>query len=293
MARILENRLDDWIQGFLDHLRATRSLNTVRSYGSDLAQLAAVLKGTELSTETLRTYLRKYAGTPQTRARKLSTLRTFVKYLRSIEILSNDPTEALDSPIKRRTLPKVLSRRQAESLLDQESAGQTPQRDRALLELAYAAGLRASELVGINLDDLDLQRCTVSVYGKGNKQRMSLFGNTCRYAILDYVQDERTRVRCPQSAKALFINRQGHRITTRTVQNVIKRWAVRAGIAPDVSPHTLRHSFATHLLDGGADLKSVQQLLGHESLATTQIYTHISIERLRDAVKKAHPKSKS
>jgi integrase/recombinase XerC len=162
-------------------------------------------------------------------------------------------------------------------------------RDRARLELGYGAGLRASELVSVRLTDIDFPGNQVSVIGKGNKERVALFGEACRKALEAYVAKERV---APTSGDPVFTNDQGKALTSRTVQNVIKRWARAVGLPEDVSPHTLRHSFATHLLDGGADLKTVQQLLGHENLATTQVYTHVSIERLRDAVEKAHPKSK-
>jgi integrase/recombinase XerC len=282
--------LDQWIQEFLDHLRIGRSPATVRSYGSDLSQLSQLTGGNpDLSTATLRRYLRTYAKSTVTRARKLATLRSFVRYLRQAGKLNDDPTEMLEAPIRRRTLPKAMSRHQAEGLLDQEPVGKSPLRDRALLELGYSAGLRASELVGVKLGDIDFDECSVRVFGKGSKERMALFGEQCKEAVVDYIDNERT---APTQGDALFTNDNGKAITTRTVQNVIKRWARSAGLPEDVSPHTLRHSFATHLLDGGADLKTVQQLLGHENLATTQVYTHVSIERLREAVEKAHPKSK-
>ena len=281
--------LDMLIQQFLDHLAAQRSANTVRSYGSDLAQLSAFTSGRfEMTPDRLRGYLRKFAPTPITRARKLSTLRTFVKYLRSAEVLSEDPTEVLEAPFRRKKLPKALSQRQTSEMLDQENGGRTPLRDRALLELMYSAGLRVSELVGVNLGDLDFKGQTVLVRGKGNKERIALFGRTATTAMRDYMAEERTP---PALGTPLFTNKDGGRVTTRTVQNVVKRWAIRVGLPPETSPHTLRHSFATHLLDGGADLKSVQQLLGHENLATTEIYTHVSMERLKATVDSAHPKS--
>lgn len=286
------SELDRLIQQFLDSLSAGRSAQTVRSYGNDLRQLSASLGGQfDLDPSRLRAYLRQYGSSPVTRARKLSSLRSFVKYLKQIGRLSADPTESLEAPIRRRKLPKAINQHQAESLLDQSPQSASPLRDRALLELMYSAGIRVSELVGINLNDLDFAAGTVLVRGKGNKHRLALFGATCAEAINTYLSKERGESTVPLP-EPLFLGPTGHRLTTRTVQNVIKRWSAAAGLPPEVSPHTLRHSFATHLLDGGADLKTVQQLLGHESLATTQIYTHISIERLRDAVTKAHPKSR-
>ena len=282
--------LDTLIQQFLDHLAVRRSPNTVRSYGSDLAQLSAYLDGkVELTPDRLRGFLRKAAPTPITRARKLSTLRSFVKYLRAAGVIDKDPTEILEAPFRRKKLPKALTQPQTFEMLDQDSAGQTPLRDRALLEFMYAAGLRVSELVNVNTQDIEFNDQSVRVMGKGNKERLCLFGKTAAASVRDYMSSERGP---PIDGKALFTNQKGGRITTRTVQNVVKRWCIRVGLPPETSPHTLRHSFATHLLDNGADLKSVQQLLGHESLATTQIYTHVSVERLKVAVDKAHPKSK-
>jgi site-specific recombinase XerD len=281
--------LDAAIQKFLDHLAARRSANTVRAYGSDLAQLAGFLGGQmNLAPDRLRLYLRRHAVTPVTRARKLSTLRAFCRYLRAIGDLETDPTDVLEAPIRRKHLPKAISKSQATELLDQSGEGKTPYRDRAILELIYSAGLRVSEAVGIDLHDIDFGSRTVQVTGKGSKSRIALFGRTCASAIQDYVSEERIASRV---GNALFTNDHGIRITTRTVQNLIKRWAKRVGLPESVSPHTLRHSFATHLLDGGADLKSVQQLLGHENMATTQIYTHVSMERLRETVTKSHPRA--
>ncbi len=281
--------LDTWIQQFLDWLSVRRSPHTVRSYGADLAQLSKLTEGrADLSTARFRQYLRTFGSSPTTRARKLSTLRTFCRYLKSAGHLDRDPTEPLEAPIKRKRLPKALSRQQAAEMLDQEAPGRTPSRDRAMLELMYAAGLRVSELVGLDLAQVDLKGLSVKVRGKGNKERVALFGRTCAAALQDYLAGGRVP---PASGQPLFTNPKGGRLSSRSVQTVVKKWARVSGLPPETSPHTLRHTFATHLLDGGADLKSVQQLLGHESLATTQIYTHVSIERLKDAVAKAHPRS--
>jgi integrase/recombinase XerC len=293
----MERGLDALIQSFIDHLAVGRSSNTVRAYGADLAQLAAHLDEQlgraptidDLTDATLRGYLRKFGGTPVTRARKRSCLRTFARYLIKLGARADDPSEGLEAPIRRKRLPKALSQQQAEALLDQDDVGKTPLRDRAILELMYSAGLRAGEVVALNLRDIDLPRGIVTTLGKGRKQRVALFGDACRRALANYLENEQVQ---PTHGDPLFTNPEGERLTSRTVQNVVKRWALRAGLSPDVSPHTLRHSFATHLLDGGADLKTVQQLLGHESLATTQVYTHVSIERLRETVAKAHPKSR-
>ena len=289
--------LIDWVDRFLAHLAPRRSAATVRAYGADLRQLLEDLgESRPLSSDSLKRYLRAYALTPVTRARKLSTLRSFAKYLKSQGVLSADPTEMLEAPFRRRSLPKAVNTGQAGALLDQEDQGRTPKRDRALLELLYSAGLRAAELVSVDLSRIDLDQMSVEVIGKGDKERRTYFGNTCAFAIREYISTE--RVATPEEQKGtvrrgqaipLFTNANGKRLTTRTVQNVVKRWALSVGLDPSISPHTLRHSFATHLLDGGADLKTVQQLLGHTSLETTQIYTHVSIQKLKEVVEQAHP----
>jgi integrase/recombinase XerC len=283
--------LDSLIESFLDHLAARRSAHTVRSYASDLAQLSTHLGG-EFSLEpgALRGYLRTYAPNPVTRARKLSTLRTFCKYLKRLGKLSSDPTETLEAPIRRRRLPKALNEVQTSELLDQDGFEEFEARDRAILELLYSAGLRVSELCSLNLRDVNWKEQSLQVVGKGNKQRMAFFGETCETSLRNYIQASRVE---PKSGDPVFTSNRGGRIDPDSVRKMIKKWSIRAGLPEDVSPHTLRHSFATHLLDHGADLKSVQQLLGHESLATTQIYTHVSVERLKEAVAKAHPRSKS
>ncbi len=282
--------MDNQIQRFLDHLRARRSEATVRAYGADLNQLALFTEGAfDFNTETLRKYLRKNGGSPRTRARKLSTIRSFAKYLRSTQVIERDPTEPLEAPFRRRNLPKSLNQPQTTNLLDQQDVGRTPKRDRAILELIYSAGLRSAETMSLDKQDLNFRDNSIRVIGKGDKERIAFFGSTATSALKEYIKSERVN---PIVDDALFTNDKGIRLTTRTVQNIVKRWALAVGLPPDTSPHTLRHTFATHLLDGGADLKTVQQLLGHSSLATTQIYTHVSIERLHETVQKAHPKGK-
>ncbi|MBS1708484.1 MAG: tyrosine-type recombinase/integrase, partial [Armatimonadetes bacterium] len=261
-----DTSLDALVQSFLDQLRAARSAHTVRSYAADLTQLCLVTDGRfELTTDVLRDYLRRYGVTPVTRARKLSAVRTFIKYLQAVGALDHDPAEPLQSPYKRKRLPKALSREQTEALLDQPATTKTPLRDQAVLELAYGAGLRASEVVSLDVFDLDLGAGVAKVRGKGDKERIVAFGASCRRAVEAYLAEERVQ---PTKGTALFTNGRGGRLTTRTFQNIVQRWARSAGLPEGVTPHTLRHSFATHLLDGGAGLKTVQQLLGHERLAT-------------------------
>jgi site-specific recombinase XerD len=280
------SELAEVIQGFLASVRARRSPQTLRAYASDMEQYAKHVEGKfEFTQESCQSFLRAYSSTSVTRARKLSTLRGFAKYLLSIGKIAADPTEALEAPIRRKPLPKVLSALEVSDLFEKQ-VGELSLRDRALLELAYAAGLRASEIVSLNRDDLQMRERVIRVVGKGNKERVVLFGTEAERALTEYLASRK------DSESALFVNAKGGRLTTRSVQNIVKRWAMNAGLPEWVSPHTLRHSFATHLLDGGADLKSVQQLLGHANLGTTQVYTHLSMERLKDTVEKAHPRSK-
>ncbi|MHB8637893.1 MAG: site-specific tyrosine recombinase/integron integrase [Fimbriimonadaceae bacterium] len=279
--------MEDHVENFLTELAVRRSPQTVRAYAGDLRGLAVFLADRpRLTSNRLREFLRASATTPRTRARKLSSLRTFTRYLVRIGQLELDPTDGLQSPYRRQVLPKALSEKQTEALLDAEPASKAPLRDRAIVETLYGAGLRVAEAVGLDVGDVDFVEATLRVKGKGSKERIVFFGRTCAAALKDYLAAERQT-----PSTALFVNNRGTRLSTRTVQTIVKRWARAAQLPSEVSPHTLRHSFATHLLDHEADLKTVQQLLGHESLATTQIYTHVSIERLRDAVRNAHPKS--
>jgi site-specific recombinase XerD len=277
------------VDRFLETLAAGASSHTVRSYGSDLRQLVSVVgksDAKELQESALREYLRKFGGTPRTRARKLCAVRAFTKFLIEVGVLTSDPAVGIEAPIKRSRLPKDLSPEQAEALVTAEM-GETPLRDQAVLELLYGAGLRASEVVAVDLPDLDFKSRTLKVRGKGRKERIVVFGEEAAEAISRYVETERRG-----GSPALFVGLGGGRLSTRTVQRIVERRRALAGLPEDASPHSLRHSFATHMLTGGADLKTVQQLLGHESLGTTQVYTSVSIERLRDVVAKKHPRGK-
>lgn len=279
------------VEAFVRLLGASRSSHTVRAYASDLRQLAALCPSlADLTEAKCREYLRTYAPHPVTRARKRASLRGFTAYLVEHGLLAVDPAADTRAPFRRRPLPKAVSQSEAEALLESNPDSRTPLRDRALLELAYGAGLRASEVVGLDVSDLDLDARAVRVRGKGNKERLALFGEAACQALRAYMASERTEA---VRGEPVFTGPAGTRLTARTLQNVVRRWAATAGLDPSVSPHTLRHSFATHLLDGGADLKSVQQLLGHERLGTTQVYTHVSAERLRESVESAHPKGGS
>lgn len=276
------------VESFLEGLAATRAAHTLRAYRADLRQLAECAPAlNQLTPESILALLRAYAAHPRTRARKLAAARAFAHHLVESGAIAEDPTARVQAPYRRSALPKNLDQHEAAGLLEARGTSPEPLRDLALLELAYGAGLRASEVVGLDLEDVDLGTCTARVRGKGGRERMVLFGAPARDAIKAYVAGAR---RPPLAGSPLFTGPRGSRLTSRTLQNVVRRHAAAAGLDPSVSPHTLRHSFATHLLDGGADLKTVQQLLGHARLGTTQVYTHVSAERLREAVARAHPR---
>lgn len=282
------------IEPFFSNLEAKRSVHTLRNYRSDVESfLKSSDVNSEFNSDSIRKWLRLIGVQPRTRSRKLSALRSFAKYLKIIGLLENDPTEFIENPYRRKHLPKALNEPEVTAILDQEGIGKTPLRDRAMLETLYSTGIRCAELVAICIFHVDFNQHSIRVRGKGNRDRIVLMTSTCEAAIRDYLESERIVGQTSNyQNQPLFTNYKGSRITTRTVQNVVMRWRITAGIEKSTTPHVFRHSFATHLLDHGANLKTVQQLLGHESLETTQIYTHVSVDRLRSAVQSAHPKGK-
>lgn len=228
-------------------------------------------------------------------ARKASTLRAFYGFLQRRGVREDNPAVLLVSPKKHQRLPKVLRRPQVEALVEvPPSDDPIGVRDHAILELLYGAGLRVGELCSIDLESVDVARRRVRVMGKGSKERVVPFGEPAAAALSGYLADARSQlVRASSPREALFLNRRGNRIGQRDVRSLVTRYAADAAPGSLPSPHTLRHSYATHLLEGGADLRSVQELLGHSDLRTTQIYTHVSRERLRRIYEQAHPRSGS
>lgn len=222
-------------------------------------------------------------------ARKLSTLRTFFRYLVREGVLASNPAEGLATPKINRYLPKTLSVDEATALMERGYGDSLLDlRDRAIVELFYSSGLRVSELTGLDVGSLDLRDKLVRVLGKGRKERIVPIGRKAHEALLAYLA-ERT---LPDGNEPLFLNARGGRLTPRSVQRNLKVRLIKAGVIKDISPHALRHSFATHLLDGGADLRAIQELLGHASLSTTQKYTQVSVDQLMSVYDKAHPRSK-
>ncbi|MBK8866548.1 MAG: tyrosine recombinase XerC [Dermatophilaceae bacterium] len=291
---------------FARHLSAERGLSphSVRAYVGDIEDLSGFVHRTrgmlrleDVTLADLRAWLADQSrrGARATVARRAAAARTFFRWAGRSGRISVDPSLRLRAPARQPTLPQVLRREGAADLLEQAHAvadddDPLSTRDRAMLEVLYATGIRVSELAGADLDDLDLASCTLRVMGKGGKERVVPFGFPARSALQDWL-DRRTELATAASPAAIFLGRRGGRVDPRQVREAVHRAAQRVSGGPDLSPHGLRHSAATHLLEGGADLRIVQELLGHSSLATTQIYTHVSAERLRASYDQAHPRA--
>lgn len=309
--------LHPFYEAYSHFLRAQRGLaeRTRRNYLQDLVPFWALLEKERVhdwrgvNAPLLRRYLhwlmtqakqvkvegnlRRSAYAPRSIARQVSALRSFFRFLHRQGHIHQDPTALLARLKVGRSLPRVLDRVQAQSLVE-EAKGNSPMalRDRALLELLYGAGLRVSEAAGLRLGDVHLGNRQVRVVGKGGKERIAFFGVPAQQALARYIEEGRPALMAGKTSDALFLNRWGQPLSVRWVQALVKRWALRAGLDPSVHPHTMRHSFATHLLEGGADLRAVQELLGHASPTTTQIYTHISQPETRRVYLSAHPRAR-
>ena len=290
--------------GYLSTERA-RSAHTVRAYEGDIAALLDYAAGLGLTTlaeidlHLLRAWLGSLneAGLARaTLARRAATARSFTGWALREEKIQADPALRLKAPKRTKTLPGVLRPAQLETLFETLAAaaadgGALALRDRALVELLYATGIRVGELAGLDVDDLDLDRRTLRVIGKGNKERTVPYGLPAALAVDDWLRRGRSDFAGPDSGPALFLGQRGRRIDPRQVRAVTSALFESLGDTSASGPHALRHSAATHLLDGGADLRSVQEILGHSSLATTQLYTHVSVDRLRKSYQQAHPRA--
>jgi integrase/recombinase XerC len=295
----MRNAVDD----FARYLAAerNRSAHTVRAYVGDVVSLldhAARMGSTEpghLDLGQLRSWLAKQRSTGAARttlARRAAAARTFSHWAHRAGVLADDVGAVLASPTAHRPLPDVLRPDQAAALMTSPGRPGDPLalRDRLVLELLYASGIRVSELCGLDLDDVDRGRRVVRVLGKGAKERTVPYGAPAEQALDRWLRHGRPSLATPQSGRALLLGARGGRLQPTSVRKIVAGWAAAAGL-PHTTPHGLRHSAATHLLEGGADLRSVQELLGHASLASTQIYTHVSMERLRKAFDQAHPRA--
>jgi integrase/recombinase XerD len=292
--------LQGWIDVYLDHLRVERALarNTLDAYARDLNALAAHVGGERdpatIDPESIASLMVANAGRgfgARSSTRQLSALRGFFRFLVRERAVPEDPTSLVDRPKLGRKLPRVLSFEEVMRLL---AAPDTATREgachAAMLQLLYASGLRVSELCGLRLADIDLQRGLVSALGKGGKRRLVPVGEVALDAIGRYLQGVRPHV-APPGATALFVSARGKHFRRDVFWRILRRYAVQAGIVPIPSPHKLRHSFATHLLRGGADLRAVQAMLGHADLGTTEIYTHLAHDHVRAAHAKSHPRA--
>jgi integrase/recombinase XerD len=298
-------------RGWLDHLRVERgaAANTLSSYRRDLARYGQFLKGRGISDPTavresdVTDFLASLReGAPErlplsatSAARTLVAVRGFHRFLALEGETLTDPAGGVAPPKAAKRLPKAISIDDVERLLSAASVGGTPAalRDRALLEFLYGAGARISEAVGLDVDDMDLEQGSVRLFGKGSKERVVPLGRYAREAVTEYTVRARPSMAIKgNGTPALFLNQRGGRLSRQSAWAVIHAAAERADLGAKISPHTLRHSFATHLLDGGADVRVVQELLGHASVTTTQIYTMVTVQRLREVFAEAHPRAR-
>jgi integrase/recombinase XerD len=295
--------MTEWINGFIDYLAVERGLskNTLESYQRDLLTFEKYVTQTHHRQiiDVNRTHLVHYLAWLQksgransTISRNLASLRSFFHYLLRIEILTIDPTLHVDTPKIEKRLPKVLSVDEVERLLAAPDAGSVAgYRDRAMLELLYATGIRVSELISIRLSDVNLSAGFLKCMGKGSKERIIPIGEVAQEALRAYLAVGRNKLLRAHVTDALFLNHLGEGMSRQGFWKILKKHARTAGILKDITPHTLRHSFATHLLERGADLRAVQEMLGHADISTTQIYTHVTRTRLKEVYATAHPRA--
>lgn len=286
-------------------LEQGRSVNTVTAYGKDLATFITYANGVECTQVDqvgifeLRGWLasQRTAGlSSATIARRATAIRAFFAWAHRTQLIEVDPASSLVIPKVAKRLPHVLAQSQASEAMDlvkvrADDDSPVHIRDVAILELLYATGIRVGELVGLDLNDFDQSRNTVKVTGKGNKQRVVPFGSAAKKAVEQYLGDARPILANQKSGQAVFLGARGGRIDQRVVRTMVHQVLQSLGSGPDLGPHGLRHSAATHLLEGGADIRAVQEILGHASLATTQLYTHVSMDRLRAVFEQAHPRA--
>lgn len=295
------------LRSFLDYLEIEKnySENTLRSYENDLKKFEEFLKKEtssriglekgEIDRFLIRRYLaclRDLSLKKKTISRKLSTLRSFFRFLIREGKISDNPALLISAPRREQRLPGYLNISEINELIslpnEKELLGL---RDKAILEVLYGSGLRVGELVGLDLNDADILLESLVVLGKGRKERIVPVGSFAQRALREYLERRSRLIKAGREEDALFLNHRGRRLTPRGVEFIINKYIYRLSVVKKVSPHTLRHTFATHLLDGGADLRAVQELLGHKLLATTQIYTHVTTERLKAVYDKAHPRA--
>lgn len=292
--------MNSHVQKFLTFLESEKNASghTVKNYAIDLREFEIFLdkkKMEEVDYVDIRSFLAVLKDKNYSKSsisRKLACIRSFFKFLAREEVVKVNPSAGIATPKREKKLPDFLEPQEVVRLIEAPAAANWEgRRDRAILETLYSSGLRVSELVGLNHDDLDLFSALVRVRGKGKKERIVPLGQVALKSIQDYTQQQPPKLRDNGLKKPLYLNRSGGRLTDRSVRRMILKYCRVTGLKKEVSPHMLRHSFATHMLDRGADLRSVQELLGHENLSTTQIYTHVTTKRLKEAYEAAHPRA--
>lgn len=294
--------MDKDLSNFLIHLKVQRNVseNTLTAYKNDLSKFLNYLERADKSLEQidhlfLRRYL-AYLGTlnysKTSISRKLSAIRSFFKFLATEKRVSSNYSLLVSAPKKERRLPRVLTHDNIDLLLE-TPVGDNPVglRDRAILEVLYATGIRASELTGLDLRDVNLTEDEIKVFGKGRKERVVYLNRPAADALRRYLEAGRPVLLKNENEQALFLNKNGRRLSVRYLRMLINNYVLQSGIGRKTSPHTLRHSFATHLLEGGADLRTIQELLGHVDLSTTQVYTHLDKQRLKGIYRRSHPRA--
>lgn len=289
------------VDNFLDFLQKDKKLsdNTLQSYNRDIKLYCNYLDAHNMDAvkaneEELNTYLdslKENGKAVSTVSRNLASLRSFYQYLHRTKVISDDPTLNLESPKIERKLPKVLSSEQVELLLEQPKCVDLKgYRDKAMLELVYATGIRVTELISLNMSDIDLENGYIKCVGK-NKERVIPIGSLAVNALKEYVDKSRSILLKDENDQALFVNINGHRLTRQGFWKIIKQYKTQANIDVDITPHTLRHSFAVHLLENGAELRAIQEMLGHSDISSTQVYAQIEQNRIKDVYMKSHPRA--
>jgi integrase/recombinase XerD len=291
-----------WIAEYQTYLRVEKGLadNSIDAYSRDLKKLVAFADPlgrdvSRLGPEEIRRWvelLRREGKSPRSVARAVAAVKGFYRHLLGDRIIDSDPTEYIDPPRSMKPLPHVLSRKEVEALLQAPDVNKPAgARDRAMLETLYASGLRVTELVKLTVPQMDLSLGIVTCMGKGRKERIVPFGAEAQKAVKEYLNVYRPLFLKTKKSNFLFLSRRGSSMSRQAFWQILKKYAVRAGIRKRLSPHVLRHTFATHLLDNGADLRSVQLMLGHSDISTTQIYTHVTRDRLKQVYRRYHPRA--
>ncbi|MGD7051461.1 site-specific tyrosine recombinase XerD [Sutcliffiella horikoshii] len=296
--------MQDQLKDFIHFLVVEKGLasNTVVSYERDLKSYLLYLSKVEeitsldaVSRSTIIQFLKfltENGKSSKTIARHIASIRSFHQFLLREKVTTQDPTVHIDRPKQEQKLPQVMSVEEVQALLDSPDTSKVfGMRDKAMLELLYATGMRVSELISLNLSDVHLTMGFVRCIGKGNKERIIPLGTMAQNAITNYIEESRSQLLKKKTTDALFVNLYGNRLTRQGFWKILKKLTKEAGIEKELTPHTLRHSFATHLLENGADLRAVQEMLGHADISTTQIYTHVTKTRMKDVYSMFHPRA--